>query len=309
MKKWLLACLKTAAFIAVLLPVGFYGYDVYAKNFAPKAPCTVPIQYKLGSIDPRFGISSSELLDDIHRAGGLWSDAIGRQLFEYNPQGSLTISLIYDKRQETTQQEVVLNSAITQKNQTAASMKAQINTMQASYKQAQQDYTNDLALFKQARDAYNLQTDYWNAHGGAPSDQYTQLTAQKNNLIARQDALERERQDVNALADRINTLIASYNSVIGNINSYIQTINTDGLTGTQFEEGVYISDRNGKRINIFQFSTKTAFIRVLAHELGHALQLSHDAGADSIMNAVNHGKTLSLTVQDVQELKTACKIN
>jgi hypothetical protein len=42
-------------------------------------PCTMPVTYKLGSIDPRFGISTSTLEKDLSTAAGLWNSAAGEE--------------------------------------------------------------------------------------------------------------------------------------------------------------------------------------------------------------------------------------
>jgi predicted Zn-dependent protease len=89
----------------------------------------------------------------------------------------------------------------------------------------------------------------------------------------------------------------------------VHTINNNGLVGTQFEEGVYISDKEGKRINIYQFDNNIDLVRVLAHELGHSLRLQHNANTNSIMNPLNQGQDLSLSPEDLQELKTACGLS
>ena len=283
------------------------GYFVYLQYFAAK-PCQQPIEYKIGTLDPRFGVSESQFKADISQASNIWSKAIGKNLFEYNPNGALTINLVYDTRQQTTQKEQVLNADISQDSNVADSVKQEFNSLESQYNTAQQDYQNQLTQFNQAQDDYNTQVQSWNAKGGAPEPQYSQLKSQANDLQNQQNALEAKRQEVNDLVDQINALIKKYNLLVSQVNTTVNEINTDGLSGTTFEEGVYVSGPTGKYINIYQFNNQTFFIRVLAHELGHSLGLQHNSNPDSIMNPVNQSTNLIPTKDDLQELKTECGI-
>jgi hypothetical protein len=273
-----------------------------------KGPCESPIKYKIGTLDPRFDVSEEEFKKDINQASNIWGDSINKKLFEYNPNGNLTINLVYDTRQQTTQNEQVLNKNISETSQVADSVKQEYSSLKENYQLEQQEYQDQLDQFNQAQNNYNDQVDSWNSVGGAPENEYSLLETQKNTLVEQQDSLESKRQQVNQLATDVNAFIDKYNLLVNNINSNIDTINNDGLTGTQFEEGVYISDSDKTLINIYQFDNKTYFIRVLAHELGHALQLDHNNNPDSIMNPVNQKQTLVLSSDDLQELKTECNI-
>jgi hypothetical protein len=285
--------------------IGLLGYRAYL--YYEGQPCKNPIEYKIGTLDPRFGVSQEQFLADIKQAGALWSTAEHKTLFEYNPTGSLTINLIYDDRQKITQQENALNSSIDQNKQVADSVKQEFSSLKEKYTAAQAQYSQDLAAYNKAQTDYNNQVAYWNEQGGAPSREYAALQSQKNALTAQRATLETERQKVNALAAQINALIDKYNLLVSHINDTVDAINNDGLAGTQFEEGVYISDREGTRINIYQFNNKTYFIRVLAHELGHSLGLQHNDGANSIMSPVNQSKSLTLSQDDLSAIAALCK--
>jgi len=273
-----------------------------------KSPCEAPIHYRIGTIDPQFGVTESAFKDDIGRAGALWSATAGKPLFVYDPDGSLTVNLMYDSRQQITQKEQVLNARIDQTSQTAASIKQQYASLKAEYQAAEESYTEALAEFNQKQSDYNSRVDYWNRAGGAPPAEYDALAAEKNHLLAERDSVEQQRRRVNQLASDVNAFIDKYNLLVEHINADVNTINNDGLTGTEFEEGVYISDADGTRITIYQFRNRTDLLRVLAHELGHALQLEHNQNPDSIMNPVNQGSSLTLSPDDIQELKTECGI-
>jgi hypothetical protein len=287
---------------AVLL--GFVGYLAYQHYH--NLPCQNQIEYKIGALDPRFGVSQSTFLADIQQASSLWSNAEGKKLFEYNPQGSLTINLVYDDHQKITQQEDALTTNIDQNKQVADSVKQQFTSLRDQYNAAQAQYQADLAAFNQAQTDYTRQVTYWNEKGGAPPKEYAALQEQKNALSTQRASLEDERLKVNGLAEQVNALIDKYNLLVSHINTTVDAINNDGLTGTEFEEGVYISDDAGERINIYQFNSKTYFIRVLAHELGHSLGLGHNNGPDSIMNPVNQSKSLALSAQDIASLQAEC---
>jgi hypothetical protein len=285
--------------------ISFAGYRAYL--YYEQQPCKNPIEYKIGELDPRFGVSKEQFLIDIDTAGNLWSDAMGKALFTYNPNGNLTINLVYDDRQKITQQENILNSAIEQNKQVADSVKQEFAALKEQYSAAKVAYNSDLSAFNKAQTDYNNEVTYWNEKGGAPSREYAALQAQKNALASQRATLEVERQKVNGLAAQINTLIDKYNLLVNHINDTVDAINNDGLAGTQFEEGVYISDREGTRITIYQFNNKTYFIRVLSHELGHSLGLPHNGGKDSIMSPVNQSKSLKLSTEDLASITELCK--
>ena len=276
--------------------------------FLQKSPCETPITYKIGTIDPRFGVTLDDFKKNIVQAGGIWEKPVNKTLFTYDPNGTLTINLIYDSRQQITQKEQVLNANISQTSQTADSVRQQYTALKAEYEQAQQGYATQLAAFNQAQASYNAAVDHWNSVGGAPKAQYDALTAEKDSLLAQQGALEQKMVEVNQLADAVNAFINKYNLLVSYINSNVRAINNDGLAGTQFEEGVYISDGSGKRINIYQFENQVDLIRVLAHEMGHSLGLGHNANPNSIMNPVNQSDSLTASPEDLQELTAECGI-
>jgi hypothetical protein len=77
-------------------------------------------------------------------------------------------------------------------------------------------------------------------------------------------------------------------------------------TREEHKEGRYISDEKGQRIIIYSFEDRENLHRIVAHELGHALELEHVNTEDSIMYSINKGEDLRLSAEDKAELDRVC---
>ncbi len=291
----------------LVLWVVFVGVAAYAWQ-ARYVPCEQPIEYRIGAVDPRFGMSEADFLQYIAQASELWGAAYGRPVFVYDPEGALAINFIYDTRQQATQKAAKLNQAIDETGRVAESVKQEYSSLQRSYYQAQSEYEAEVAAFNKAQAAYSERVAYYNSKGGAPPAEFAKLTAQRKALVSQLSVVEAKRQEVNRLAQQINALIDKYNLLVSHINANVDEINNSGLVGAEFEEGVYTQDAAGQRIDIYQFDSKTALKRVLAHELGHALGLGHNDGPDSIMSPVNASERFSLSAEDLAALGELCRL-
>lgn len=276
------------------------GYFLlYQKN-----PCTSTITYKIGTFDSRFGISQQDFLAVIEEASLIWEKPIEKDLFTYDPEGDVTINLIYDSRQKTTQTNAQLHTDALKISQLASSVKAQFLALEDKRKLREEEYVTMVARFEEHQNTYSDQVTYWNDNGGAPEKEYTMLMNLKEDLTAERAILERKRLEVNTLVEQINIFIRKYNLLVSDANENINTINLSA--GKEFEEGLY--DPNKNEINIYEFSTNKKLLRVVTHELGHALYLPHNDNPQSIMYALNQANTLTLSKEDLEALKTKCKL-
>lgn len=267
-----------------------------------KSPCDTPITYRLGSFDERFNVSKQEFLDDINTSTLIWEKSIDKNLFEYNPNGKLVINLKYDDRQRTTQKNELLRADINKINQLAKSVKEEYTTIQRDTAKVKEEYQNQLNQYKQNQQYYNSQVDYWNSQGGAPQKEYDALVAYREALSSEWNALESKRLEVNQMIEKTNLFINKYNLLVENVNTNIDTINQ--TAGKEFEEGVY--DPNTNQIDIYEFSSDKKLIRVLTHELGHALNLPHNENKESIMYSLNIGNTTIPSKEDIGSLQVIC---
>jgi len=273
-------------------------------------PCTMPVTYRLGSIDSRFGISTSTLESDLSRAAKLWNTAAGKTVVaEDEKNGLVTVSLVYDSRQQMTQRLRGLGITISDDKASYEALKAKYDATYSRYTVKKSQFETDLATFNGQRDAYQKQVAYWNTRGGAPRSEYEQLQVEQQDLAARSQSLQSEQNSLNATAQDVNDLALALNQLIAALNLDVQKYNTTGQeNGTSFEEGLYERALGLESITIFEYENNSLLIRVLAHELGHALGLEHVKDPDAVMYYLNQGEAIALTTADKSELKSVCRI-
>jgi len=96
-------CFRAAGAVAVVaVSTMVAGFDALpdGKSFAPV--CNAPIKVRIGTVDPRFGLSPVDVRSALQQAGDLWGTAVHRRLFEYDPNAELAVNLVYDEQQAAT---------------------------------------------------------------------------------------------------------------------------------------------------------------------------------------------------------------
>lgn len=289
------------ALLALFL-FGAVGYFLYAYA----APCKAPVGYRIGSLDSRFGLTEDELRAALRDAEAIWEEAAGEELFVYDEKARMPVNLLYDSRQAITQKNNSIKDAIDETSETADTVKSAYDRANAQYQSAKSDYLSAQSAYDAQLAAYNRDVVYWNGRGGAPSREYQSLQSRKEALQRAADALEQKRLALNRLADQVNSLSERYNELAAKVNSGVDAINR--TAGREFEEGLYTKSALSSRIDIFEFSDRDELVRVLAHELGHALGLDHNANPDSIMYELNESENTKPTQEDLAELRAKCSL-
>jgi hypothetical protein len=279
--------LKTYFVFVILCIFGIYLYKnnnsftFQINNFFYRSLCDRPISYSIGFIDNRFNLSKSDLLKDTKRAKDILGRFDGHELIYYDPQSLLKINMVYDQRQQLSNQVDNLENKINTQKQ---SLDAQIS-----------QYETDRLAFTQKVTKFQNEVNDWNNQGGAPPDVYDILMQEKSDL-------QNQAENLNNRSRSLNLSTQDYNADVGKLN---QSINRLGETlAKRPEEGLY--DPQNNNINIYFDIDKNELIHTLAHEMGHAIGLNHVDNPNAIMYKYS-SSSIKLSIDDKNALENLCQ--
>jgi hypothetical protein len=273
------------------------------------SPCQFPVTYRIGTVDGRFGLTHQEFRVAVHRAAALWGEPLSRALFQEDPQGAIEVNLVYDYRQETTDQLKKLNYTLDGSKSSHDELNNRLAGLKKEYEDKNTALSKDSSTYQGRINAFNTEVETWNRRGGVPENIHRRLNQEKEELDRLRDILQGRQEELKNLAYTINNLVVVINEIATNHNlNLFERQNTGNSLGREFCEGLYETKDGRQTITIYQFDSEARLERVLAHEFGHALGLPHSPAEEAVMYRLVKSLPLKLSPEDRAALKKQCKI-
>ena len=273
--------MKLISYLIVFLTVTVLSVITYFQLNKIISPCDTTILYTIDSIDPRFEVTKQELIAVSAEAALMWNSAAGKPLIKNSPDGDLDINMIFDERQSQLSKIDNLESRV------------DLNIQNIDL--ANELFDQEIADFQKRANELNEEVKKWNSQGGAPPDIYKQLTQ-------RNEDLNRESKELNEKAAILNRNVATYNSQVGDLNQAVESFNT--TLEEKPEGGIFLGEEFS--IEIYVNDGRADLVRLVAHEMGHAIGISHVVDPYAIMFPQSNDQT-ELTNQDVSALNEVCE--
>jgi hypothetical protein len=271
---------------SVMLLAALGAIALAVRYFSPTAldaQAKIPLRYRIGKVDARFGVSRERLLVLAQEAVQVWGSPLHATLLVYDSTAPLHINLIFDDRQERwleasrLRRDLAASDEATDRLGSDYEGRVQIQSeMEGRLERHRADWDRRLQ-------AYNDRVNSWNDKGGAPAEVFAGLERERTTLDAERPKLEEEADALNAYARETNRLVGTHNEIVDRGNDAIRSYNERHDTSATFHKGAF--DPARATIDIFQVEGEADLRFTLAHEFGHALGFPDTNGdPNSIMH-------------------------
>lgn len=296
--------LRATLWLCVMVFVGLLAYQnvqhpqlVYNRPIDKILhPFDTRVRYKIGEIDPRFGLSREEVKRLSDEAVQIWHEGTGQQWFVYDEHARLSIDFVYDERQATTlakqKAEKHIASEVDSHNAQSDALANQKQALDLEFQSLEARLNAWQVAHNNAY--YRLQHNKNPAYHADLYMAYENTLLEKRRLDSELSAFYAKQKTYNDTVDRLNANAERVRRTIDDAHAK--------FAPRQFHKGVF----NGKRIEIYEFESKDDLRLVLAHELGHALAIDHNDDPTSLMYPImdkQDTKNFRLKPADIAMLK------
>ncbi|MBU0625219.1 matrixin family metalloprotease [Patescibacteria group bacterium] len=274
--------------------------------------CRLPINYRLGQVDARFGLTRAEIMPALEQAEQWWESSLGADLFEYDTgvEYALTINFVFDERQRATQELRLIQSQKLALEDEIENIVGEYRDLRALYDQREVAVLELQTIYNDQLEQFKQLVQVWNKRGGAPHVVYDELQKEQAELDEFVIQINSFIAQQNELATRINQLADTESETVQIFNEGVREFNENYVVRENYEEeqGIYGLDT----INVYQFDDQSDLISLLAHELGHALGLDHSDDPQSVMYPKKNERQVigetRISSQSMQVLKKRCNL-
>lgn len=144
---------------------------------AAPATCTTPVHVKIGTVDSKFGISQGDAISAIEDAVLTWNVAAHHTVAVVDSTDGIPINLVYDQRQQATQQYVQARANMRAATTKAQVIVAELAPLQTVLNETLNSYSSQLISFERVREIQAL-----SGSGGMMHDRQAALATMHKTL-------------------------------------------------------------------------------------------------------------------------------
>lgn len=258
-----------------------------------------PITYQVGIVHGQHAWDRAAFEEALDDAAGLWNDAAGRPLFRRDPRGALRVNLVYDHRQAAVDRLKTDGLRLDGSRASYEALKARVEAFRAEFAASREALERDLEEHNLAVRRFNAEVAEARRAGGAPAEEVRRLERNREDLDRRLEALRNRQAALKDHAEGLNGLIELLNQQAAAHNAQLASVQaTEAELGEAFCKGRYRQEGAARSITIYQANGRDDLVRVLAHELGHALGLEHLPEPEAVMHSHMRSDAPELTAAD-----------
>lgn len=305
-------------FATVFLAAGVYIFQPISAGveaFSKTPPCSQPLRYTIGSIDSRFSISKNELNEAMNAAARTWNSGTDMTLLEERTgdpvKGDIVIQLVYDERQERTDRELRFRERIRSQQIRLDRQQLQHDKKRELFDQRSEEYREFAAQTSRQLNELNSWVEEKNKNGGFVGTELEQFNRRKQDVENAQEKVRQKQKELDQLARSINSEMDELNEKFDAHNKMIDQYNNEFAGDLRFAKATFQKTTDGGVVTVNQFMNKKELVLILAHELGHAMGISHLRQPESIMYSQMGQQQLNpfvqLTETDIQAVQQLCE--
>ncbi len=287
-----------------------------AEEMGSRKACAVPLAWRVGSIHPAFGLTREDVEAAVSEATSLWEEAAEASLFRFDSGGGFPIRLVHDDRQARGEERRRYEAELRRAEEEMEAWREELRRRTEELQEAQSRHDTQVTAFQDRLSRYNERVREWNERGDTPSEVVAELRRTEESLETERRRLQERAREIEEAAQALNEEQAEFNRAVDEFNRTSAGLE-QRFPPERVESGVYretVETVNGRiqevgrEILIYRFDDRDQLVRVIAHELGHALGLGHSPVTGAIMSEEHEEASAAprIHASDVELLQERC---
>jgi len=249
------------------------------------------------AVDPRFGLTADDVESCLREAILLWEEAAGRRLFSVGSDG-MAVALVHDERQSLLEQIRNRSGSLSELRLSYEAQRLRHEVAREALERRQMELAQEVDTHNLRVKALRADMERGQDSPGLLASFRLEVEAQGAALVARQEALQQEFQQLRRDHAALEAVAHAFREDHGELSDLQESL------GPACQAAVYQQQEGQRRIQVFLVPERRSLVRILAHELGHALGFGHVPDPAALMHEKTSGGEPSLTAADRALLET-----